>query len=55
MLKIRKRIKRKKQKLKKNKIKNLNLPVSAPFHCELMRGATEKMREEIKKVEFKKP
>ena len=41
--------------LKKNKIKNIKLPVSAPFHCELMRSATEKMREEITKTEFKKP
>ena len=41
--------------LKINKIKNIKLPVSAPFHCELMRSATEKMREEIKKEEFKKP
>ena len=41
--------------LKKNKIKNIKLPVSAPFHCELMRSATDKMREEILKVEFKKP
>ena len=41
--------------LKINKIKNIKLPVSAPFHCELMRSATEKMREEITKEEFKKP
>jgi len=41
--------------LKKNKIKNIKLPVSAPFHCELMKSATEKMREEITKVKFKKP
>jgi len=43
------------EELKRNKIKNIKLPVSAPFHCELMRSATEKMREEILKVEFKKP
>ena len=43
------------EELKKNKIKNVKLPVSAPFHCELMRSATEKMRLEIAKVEFKKP
>ena len=41
--------------LKINKIKNIKLPVSAPFHCELMRSATEKMRQEITKEEFKKP
>ena len=28
------------EELKKNKIKNLKLPVSAPFHCALMRSAT---------------
>ena len=43
------------EELKKNKIKNIKLPVSAPFHCELMRSATEKMRAEINKTEFKKP
>ena len=41
--------------LKHNKIKNIKLPVSAPFHCKLMRSATEKMKKEISKVEFKKP
>ena len=43
------------EELKKNKIKNLKLPVSAPFHCELMRSATEQMIKEIANVEFKKP
>jgi len=43
------------EELKINKIKNIKLPVSAPFHCELMRSATKKMREEITKTEFKKP
>jgi len=43
------------EELKKNKIKNIKLPVSAPFHCELMRNATKKMREIIEKEEFKKP
>ena len=43
------------EELKKNKIKNIRLPVSAPFHCELMRSATEKMKDEILKVEFEKP
>ena len=43
------------EELKKNKIKNIRLPVSAPFHCELMRSATEKMKNEILKVEFEKP
>ena len=39
--------------LKKNNIKNLKLPVSAPFHCKLMIKATEIMKKEIEKVEFK--
>tara|TARA_B100000427_G_scaffold30247_1_gene22095 strand:- start:44 stop:967 length:924 start_codon:yes stop_codon:yes gene_type:complete len=43
------------EELKKNKIKNIKLPVSAPFHCELMKSASEKMKEEINKIEFKKP
>ena len=43
------------EELKINKIKNIKLPVSAPFHCELMKSASEKMREEINKTEFKKP
>ena len=40
--------------LKDNKIKNIKLPVSAPFHCELMTKATEIMRKELEKVDFKK-
>ena len=43
------------EELKIHKIKNIKLPVSAPFHCELMKSASEKMREEINKTEFKKP
>ncbi len=43
------------EELKRNKIKNIKLPVSAPFHCELMRSATEQMINEIANVEFKKP
>ena len=43
------------EELKKNKIKNIRLPVSAPFHCKLMTSATEKMRVEISNTEFKKP
>ena len=35
------------------KIKNIKLPVSAPFHCELMRAATEVMRNELAKISFK--
>ncbi len=40
--------------LKENKIKNIRLPVSAPFHCSLMYNATEIMREELGKLSFKK-
>ena len=40
--------------LKKDKIKNIKLPVSAPFHCSLMKKATDIMRLELGKLEFKK-
>ena len=33
-------------------IKNLKLPVSAPFHCKLMSKATEIMKNEIEKLKF---
>ena len=39
--------------LKLNKIKNIKLPVSAPFHCQLMSKATEIMKVEIEKTDFK--
>ena len=41
--------------LKENKIKNIKLPVSAPFHCPLMNKASEIMNEEIKKLDIKMP
>ena len=41
--------------LKKNKIKCIPLPVSAPFHCSLMKSASDKMKNKINTVEFKKP
>ena len=41
--------------LKKNSIKNIKLPVSAPFHCKLMRKATEIMKIEIEKLSIKDP
>jgi len=41
--------------LKKNSIKNIKLPVSAPFHCKLMRKATETMKIEIEKLSIKDP
>jgi [acyl-carrier-protein] S-malonyltransferase len=41
--------------LKLNSIKNIRLPVSAPFHCKLMSKATIIMNEEIAKLNFKEP
>ena len=38
--------------LKKNTIKNVKLPVSAPFHCSLMNKATNIMKEELIKLKF---
>jgi len=38
--------------LKKNNIKNIRLPVSAPFHCKLMNKASKIMKNEIEKVNF---
>ncbi len=40
--------------LKENKIKNIKLPVSAPFHCSLMNKATKIMKDELGKLNFKK-
>ena len=39
--------------LKSKSIKNIILPVSAPFHCKLMSKATDIMKNEIEKVNFK--
>ena len=39
--------------LKENSIKNIKLPVSAPFHCSLMNKATKIMTEELNKLNFK--
>ena len=41
------------QILKDNSIKNIKLPVSAPFHCDLMNNATKIMTEELNKLNFK--
>jgi [acyl-carrier-protein] S-malonyltransferase len=41
--------------LKAANIKNIKLPVSAPFHCKLMSKATLVMNEEISKLNFKEP
>ena len=39
--------------LKLNKIKNIRLPVSAPFHCSLMNKATKIMKDKIENSLFK--
>ena len=41
------------QIFKDKSIKNIKLPVSAPFHCNLMNKATKIMREELNKLHFK--
>jgi [acyl-carrier-protein] S-malonyltransferase len=41
--------------LKKLSIKNIKLPVSAPFHCKLMKTATEIMKKEINNTKFIRP
>ncbi len=41
--------------LKIANIKNIKLPVSAPFHCKLMSHATKIMNNEITNTEFKAP
>ena len=40
--------------LKKSSIKSIKLPVSAPFHCNLMRNATKIMKDELNNLDFKK-
>ena len=39
--------------LKENSIKNIKLPVSAPFHCDMMSNATKIMTDELNKLNFK--
>jgi len=41
--------------LKAKKIKNIKLPVSAPFHCKLMNKATSIMSDKINNTNFEKP
>ena len=41
--------------LKFNKKKSIFLPVSAPFHCSLMKGAAEKMKDKIINTKFLNP
>ena len=48
-------IKNLKTSLLEEKIKSIILPVSAPFHCSLMRPAEKVMSEKINSTTFKKP
>ncbi len=41
--------------LKALKKRSIFLPVSAPFHCSLMKTAADKMEKKIKSITFKKP
>ena len=41
--------------MKSNNIKNIRLPVSAPFHCKLMSKATMIMNNAISQLNFKEP
>ncbi len=41
--------------LKKSNIKNIRLPVSAPFHCPLMSPATKIMKKELNEIKFFSP
>ena len=43
------------ENLKKKKKKGILLPVSAPFHCSLMKKAGENMRDKIENTNFSKP
>ncbi|MDA7606525.1 ACP S-malonyltransferase [Pelagibacteraceae bacterium] len=41
--------------LKENKKKSILLPVSAPFHCSLMKPASTKMKSKIDNINFQQP
>tara|TARA_Y100000310_G_C20270873_1_gene617946 strand:- start:22 stop:546 length:525 start_codon:yes stop_codon:yes gene_type:complete len=43
------------ENLKRKKKKSILLPVSAPFHCSLMKNAAEKMKDKIENTNFIKP
>ena len=43
------------ENLKRKKKKGILLPVSAPFHCSLMKKAAENMEDKIKNTNFSKP
>ena len=44
-----------KKLLDDTKIKNIVLPVSAPFHCSLMKSASKDMEDKINRIKFLKP
>ena len=44
-----------KKNLKEKNIKVIKLPVSAPFHCPLMKNATQEMKNKILDTDFKNP
>tara|TARA_A100001015_G_scaffold211973_1_gene237671 strand:+ start:4958 stop:5884 length:927 start_codon:yes stop_codon:yes gene_type:complete len=50
-----KAIKKMSEILKQNQKKSIPLPVSAPFHCSLMKPAAEKLWNTLKNVKFSKP
>ena len=43
------------QNLKKKGKRSVLLPVSAPFHCSLMKNAAQAMEKKIQSTDFKKP
>ena len=43
------------ENLRKKKKKGILLPVSAPFHCSLMKSAAENMKDKIENTDFLKP
>tara|TARA_B110000438_G_C15752556_1_gene623635 strand:- start:495 stop:1421 length:927 start_codon:yes stop_codon:yes gene_type:complete len=43
------------ENLKKKKKRGILLPVSAPFHCSLMKKAAERMKDKIEKIKFLNP
>lgn len=40
---------------KSDNIRAIKLPVSAPFHCKMMLPAAERLKEPLRKINFKKP
>ena len=55
MLQEKKNLQNLEQELKIKNIKFVNIPVSAPFHCPLMKKASQEMKQKIIDTEFKNP